>query len=194
MGMRPPAAGSIALGLVLAAAAGAVAAVGTEASSEAPRTVEDHRRGYSVALPAGWDRARRNLTPQLVEPREILSVATYPLPYRRRARCGIPGCPTPALNGFRANDVLVSIQERVQARPARKDVPIDLNPRDVDYSAGPGSCTRGKVEWYAFDFFAAGGRSFYAFVVVGERAPASARRDLRRVLDSLRFAPRDGPS
>ena len=83
--------------------------------SQGQRLAKDVRHGYSLVLPAGWHRARRNLTPQLVEPREILSVATYPLRYQRRARCRIPGCPAPALNGFRAKDILLSIQERAHA-------------------------------------------------------------------------------
>jgi hypothetical protein len=144
-----------------------------------------------VALPAGWFRARRNLTPQLLEPREILSVATYPLRYPRRARCRIPGCPTPALNGFRATDILMSIQERVHARTTRKDVAIDLQRRQT-VLRGTGNCTRGRVAWYAFEAFAEAGRSLYVLVVVGRRAPARARADLKRVLGSLRFSPRGG--
>ncbi len=154
----------------------------------ASHTFEDQRRGFSLTLPDGWHRARRNLTPQLVEPREILSVATYPLRYRRGARCRIAGCPTPALNGFRATDILVSIQERVGARPAAEDVPIDLRRQRFGLDVGPRSCTRGRVAWYAFDFFAAAGRNLYMFVVVGEHAPTSVQKEMGRVVDSLRFA------
>jgi hypothetical protein len=80
----------------------------------------------------------------------------------------------------------VSIQERRHARPTAKDVPIDLNPRE----AGAHGCIRGRVAWYAFDYFVAGGRSLYVFVVMGERASARVRRELDRVLNSLRFTPR----
>ena len=151
------------------------------------RRITDVRHGYSVALPAGWHRARRNLTPQLVDPREILSVATYPLRYKRRARCRIPGCPTPALNGFRATDILMSIQERVHPRKTTEDVAIDLRPQRAGLGAGADSCTRGRVAWYAFEAFAEAGRSLYALVVVGKRAPARTRADLKRLLGSLRF-------
>jgi hypothetical protein len=162
-----------------------------KSGSQGPR-ITDVRHGYSVALPAGWYRAQRNLTPQLLDPREILSVATYPLRYQRRARCRIPGCPTPALNGFRATDILMSIQERVHARTTTEDVAIDLERRQVGLGAGPGSCTRGRVAWYAFEAFAEAGRSLYVLVLVGKRAPATARADLKRLLGSLRFGPRDG--
>ena len=149
--------------------------------------IEDVRHGYSVTLPAGWHRARRNLTPQLTEPREILSVATYPLRYKRRARCGIGGCPTPALNGFRATDILVSIQERMHARPASADVAIDLEPTPAGPWLGPRSCPRDRVAWYAFEAFAQAGRNLYVLAVVGKRAPARAREELKQLLESLRF-------
>ena len=172
---------------VLATGCGATgcSATGTVApelrsGSEGSR-ITDVRHGYIVALPAGWFRARRNLTPQLLEPREILSVATYPLRYQRRARCRIPGCPTPALNGFRATDILMSIQERMDARTTTGDVAIDLGRRQTGLG-GTGNCTPGRVAWYAFESFAESGRSLYVLVVVGTRAPATARADLKRVL------------
>jgi hypothetical protein len=182
-------------GLVMAVLATGCGAVGTvppefTPGSQRPRVIQDVRHGYRVVLPAGWHRAQRSLTPQLLDPREILSVATYPLRYRRRARCRISGCPTPALNGFGASDVLVSIQERLNARPTTEDVPVDLEPRQTGLRAGPRSCTRRRVAWYAFENFAEAGRSLYVFAVVGRRAPATARRDLKRLLRSLRFSPR----
>jgi hypothetical protein len=189
--MRPRALCGVLAATVLATGCGATATVGPESGSRAgtSRMVEDAGRGYSVVLPEGWYRARRNLTPQLMDPREILSIATYPLRYQRRTRCRIPGCPTPALNGFRAPDILLSIQERLRARPAAKAIPIDLNPHELGPGARQHSCTRGRVAWYAFENFAAAGRTFYVFAVVGERAPAKARQQLDRMLDSLRFTP-----
>ena len=167
--------------------AGATVAPKVTSGSHAPRVIEDVRHGYSVTLPAGWHRARRNLTPQLTEPREILSVATYPLRYKRRARCGIGGCPTPALNGFRATDILVSIQERMHARPASADVAIDLRRRQRVLGSRPQSCPRDRVAWYAFEAFAQAGRNLYVLAVVGKRAPARAREELKQLLESLRF-------
>jgi hypothetical protein len=174
---------------VLVTGCGAAGTVAPEFKSEGQGGhITDARHGYSVALPAGWYRARRNLTPQLMDPREILSVATYPLRYKRRARCRIPGCPTPALNGFQATDILMSIQERVHARTTTKDVAIDLERREVGPGAGPANCTRARVAWYAFEAFAEAGRSLYVLVVVGKRAPPTARADLKRLLGSLRFS------
>lgn len=176
---------------VLATGCGAAATVAPEGKSGGQRArITDERHGYSVALPAGWYRARRNLTPELTDPRELLSVATYPLRYKRRARCRISGCPTPALNGFGPTDILMSIQERVHARTTPEDVAIDLERRQTGLGAGAGSCTRDRVGWYAFEAFAEAGRSLYVLVVVGKRAPARERADLKRLLASLHFSPR----
>ena len=141
-----------------------------------------------MTLPAGWHRARRNLTPQLTEPREILSVATYPLRYKRRARCGIGGCPTPALNGFQATDILVSIQERMHARAVRARTWRSIS-ADTSGSLAriPGSCPGDRVAWYAFEAFAQAGRNLYVLAVVGKRAPARAREELKQLLGSLHF-------
>jgi hypothetical protein len=157
--------------------------------SQGSRAVEDVRHGYSLVLPAGWHRAQRNLTPQLVDPREVLSVATYPLRYERRARCYIGGCPTPNLNGFRSTDILLSIQERAHAKATTENVAIGLRPRQT-LRPGFNSCARRRVAWYAFNAFTQAGRSFYVFAVVGKRATATTRRELRRLLHSLHFRPR----
>jgi len=177
---------------VVAAGCGAGPAVVSEVASgrQGAQMIRDVRRGYSLVLPAGWHRARRNLTPQLVEPREILSVATYPLRYHRRARCRIPGCPSPALNGFRATDILLSIQERARGTPTTRNAAIELKPLRTPLRAGPRSCTRRRVASYVFGDFSRAGRTLYVFAVVGKRASSGARLDLKRLLRSLRFSPR----
>jgi hypothetical protein len=75
-------------------------------------TYRDGQQGLSLTLPPGWHRARRSFTPSLIEPREVLTVGSYRLHYKRRSRCLVPGCPLPALDGFGRGDVLISIQER----------------------------------------------------------------------------------
>src|SRR3954466_8073987 len=96
------------LGAVLALT-GAAALAGTQESARRVdgldtqvgwTTYRDARHGLSVDLPPGWHRAPGNLTPSLVEPREILSVRSYRLRYKRRSRCGLPGSPLPALDAF----------------------------------------------------------------------------------------------
>src|SRR5919107_4418998 len=48
-------------------------------------------RGVTVVLPTGWRRARESLTPALTDPREVLSVATFPLRYRHTQCAQVPG-------------------------------------------------------------------------------------------------------
>jgi hypothetical protein len=157
-------------------------------------TYRDAKHGLSLTLPPGWHRARRNLTPHLLDPREILSVGSYPPRYKRRSRCGVPGCPLPALDGFGRRDVLISIRERRHVRrpvvagfaPRRR--PFALEPMRVHYPRGVRwRCARrvlGRTTWTAFTD---SGRAFYAFVAVGRAATAATRHDARRVIESLAF-------
>jgi hypothetical protein len=157
-------------------------------------TYRDAQHGLSLTLPPGWHRARRNLTPNLIDPREILSVGSYRLRYKRRSRCRVPGCPLPALDGFGRSDVLISIQERrhvrrpVDAGYAPRRRPFAFEPMRLYYSAGPrwgcGRRVLGRATWTAFSDK---GRAFYAFVGVGRAATSATRRDARRVIESLAF-------
>jgi hypothetical protein len=157
-------------------------------------TYRDAQHELSVTLPPGWHHARRNLTPHLIDPREIISVGSYRLRYKRRSRCGVPGCPLPGLDGFGRRDVLISIQERQHVRrpvdagfPPRRR-PFALEPLRLHYPPGPRwRCARrvlGRTNWTAFTD---SGRAFYAFVAFGRGATSATRRDARRVIESLAF-------
>jgi hypothetical protein len=157
-------------------------------------THRDAQHGLALTLPPGWHRARRNLTPHLIDPREILSVGSYRLRYKRRSRCDVPGCPLPALDGFGRRDVLISIQERrhvrrpVDAGFAPRRRPFALEPMRLHYPPGARwRCARrvlGRTTWTAFTD---SGRAFYAFVAVGRAATFATRRDALRVIESLTF-------
>ena len=79
----------------------------------------------------------------------------------------------------------------MHARTTTEDVAIDLERRQTG-PRGTSNCTHGRVAWYAFEAFAEAGRSLYVLVVVGTRAPATSRADLKQLLGSLRFSPRGG--
>jgi hypothetical protein len=157
-------------------------------------TYRDAQHGFSLTLPPGWHRARRSLTPHLIEPREILTVGSYRLRYKRRSRCLVPGCPLPALDGFRRGDVLISIQERrhvrrpVEAGFAPRRRPLALEPMRLRYPpSARWRCARrvlGRTSWTPFTD---NGRAFYAFIAVGRAAKPATRRDARRVIESLAF-------
>ena len=70
---------------------------------------------------------------------------------------------------------------RFPARPARFALPRLGN---------VGGCCDMPIGRGAELLFRDHGRRFYAFVYVGKRAPPTARRDLLRLLNSLRVSPR----
>lgn len=156
-------------------------------------TYRDAEQRLSVSLPSDWHRARQSLTPDLSEPREILSIASYPLRYDRRSRCQVPGCPLPAVDGLAQGDVLISIQERRSGAahfPARRR-PFRQEPMALGF--GPGKrwlCGKRRLERATWTAFGDAGRAFYVFVGFGRGVTPETRREVRRVLDSLRFSRR----
>src|SRR4051794_40614421 len=72
--------------LLLLAGCGDGASSTVERQARAPAPVWTHhesgRWGYTVSYPADWIRAPRPLSPPLMDPREILSVASVPLRFR----------------------------------------------------------------------------------------------------------------
>src|SRR3954452_5361885 len=74
--------------------------------------------GLSYDLPSGWQTAKRPLT-TTSEPREVLSVGTYPLRYRTG---GCYHMPTSALRDLGPRDALITLLARRRAhfplRPA----------------------------------------------------------------------------
>src|SRR2546423_13035056 len=100
-------------------------------ASPAGQVIHDTRRGIEVELPPGWQHATASLTPQLADPREVLSVATFPLRYRQT---GCTQYPSSALAALGPEDALVTLQERgLDPRSTWPDFP----PRPAHF--GPGS-------------------------------------------------------
>jgi hypothetical protein len=150
-------------------------------------TYRDRARGFSVTYPPGWFRAGTRLTPHLADPRELLSLATYPL------RPGSDRCaqhiPVNALDDLGPTDAFLTIQERRDPstehsppRPDRFELPADTRSDANICEAG-----RALTEWIAFRDE---GRAFYALYAVGPRADDDTRSDLLRILDRLEFEPR----
>jgi hypothetical protein len=188
----------VTLGLLVAACALLLAGCGTEparpsagATQEAAVLV-DSNRGFMVKLPAGWTRASAELTPQISDPREILTVATLPI-----AEIGPPdGCGggvRPAVAAFTETDALVTVQEsgrgalRINylSHPPR---PEHFRPEDFPDGSTFTDCFVGDVpvedHWFGF---ADAHRAFHVLVIVGRRASTDVRRNAWEILDSLRF-------
>jgi len=144
---------------------------------------DDPARGLSVAYPADWHRATSSLTPDLADPREILSVGTG-----RMAPHG-EGCaqmPVGALRALRAADVLVTVFERARpggGYPPRR--PLRLRGRGDLTDASVCAGRRGLRTWWRP--FRDGRRAFYVLVAAGDRTSQRRLHEAERVADGLRF-------
>lgn len=156
------------------------------------RPVSDQRHGLRFQLPTGWQRARVNLTPHLVDPREELSVGTFPLQYRPDGPCS--QFPVSALEDLRPHDAFITVQERGRgsaagfpARP-RRFGPSLGGPADV-----PG-CVPGKSFTNYWFTFADARRHFHVLVVFGFAASPIVERQAWQILDSLNVDPARRPT
>lgn len=188
---------SLAIAAVLAAAVPLAGCGGADRAAPKPARPAATRltaHGLTVALPAGWRAARTNLTPHLVDPREQLSVATFPLRYRDTQCAQFPGS---ALADLGPRDALVTVQEVGEgravlfpARPARlQDIDGAVTLSEV-HACTPGG-GRYADRWLSFSD---GGRNFYALVAIGPSATAATRRAAWRILNGLRVDPTVRPT
>jgi hypothetical protein len=174
--------------LAVALVAGCGAAVSAPRQAPAP-LIEVREHGLTVGLPEGWQAATESLTPHLVDPREELSVATFPLRYRPTACAHVPGS---ALEDLGPGDAFVSLQERgldpgatwpdFPARPAH------FGP-ELGGSSEARDCTPGAQfidHWFGFTD---GGRHFHVRVAFGPQASADVQRQAWAILDGLRVDP-----
>jgi hypothetical protein len=147
-------------------------------------TYRDKERGLEVSYPSDWYRAEERLTPDLADPKEVLSLGTYPL------RQGGDRCahyPVNALEDLGPDDAFISVLERAPpypaagypARPSRFELPTDTGTN--------GFCvlSDGRLdEWVSFSD---NGRAFYLLVALGEAASEETKTELLKVLNSLSF-------
>jgi hypothetical protein len=151
-------------------------------------TYEDRRWGFTVAVPDEWQRATTSLTPSLVDPREILAVATFPL------AAGDGLCDS--LKRISPAEAFVTVQERGRGAYGRADFParparFEPDPELPGTSEWP-DCGGDRPPIPMLDYwfgFSDAGRAFHVFVGVGNDAPPDVRRQAFRILDSLRFDP-----
>jgi hypothetical protein len=177
-------------GAALAAATLALAACGgggDEQAAPKPTTYAAH--GITVTLPAGWQRAAHSLTPDLVEPREVVAAGTFPLRYRATGCSHMPGS---ALEDLGPRDAFVTLQERPRhgsstGFPAR---PEDFSQRLRGGHAGSDAVdcvpkARFTDHWFTFSD---AGRRFHVLVAFGPRTTAATRGEAAQILDDLRIS------
>ena len=136
----------------------------------------DSGYGVTVRYPSGWDRAEKTLTPNLDDPREILSLGTYPL---RPGGDRCPHHPVNAIEDLGRTDAFISVLER--ASPHRADDylprPTHLTPRLEPRTNR--FCVPDPARLDAWMTFSDGDRAFYLLVAVGESASDETRNDPR---------------
>ena len=156
----------------------------------APPTTPFSAHGLILPLPAGWHPGRVRLTPHLVDPREVVAAATFPLRYRDL------GCaaqiPVSALRDLGDGGAFVTLFER-----GRGAAGSGFPPRPAHFGphlGGPSeavTCVPG-IEDHWFEF-SDRGRRFHAEVSFGPHATAATRAQAWRLLDALRVDPNRRP-
>ena len=183
------------LRLIAMAAALALSACG-EQTAAAPRAqlVNDPVHGIAVELRPGWQRATVSFTPGLEDPREVLSVGTFPLRYRETA-CG--HVPTSALEDLGPGDAFVTLEERGldphSTWPDFPPRPAHFGPELGGTNADASECAPGARFTDHWLGFTESGRHFHVLVAFGVQAPAAVQREAWQILDSLKIDPRIQP-
>ena len=147
-------------------------------------TYHDTAHAFTISHPRSWQRARESLAPGLTDPHEILSVATF----NARADGGHCGhVPAGAASRMDGDDVLLTIQERRGSGGFEERMrPFVLGPpRQGDLTTCGG---RPDLQERSGGF-QDGGRGLHVLAAFSAGAPASARRDAERVVDSLELEP-----
>lgn len=156
------------------------------------------RNAFRVEYPAGWTSADESLAPDLFDPREILSIGTFPLRSGGTAptEAVLPGN---AIADIGPGDVFLTVQERVgrsgglhfPTRPSGFGPGTGCPSGDAACLEGTSMAIEGLRAWWIPFSDSPSGRDFYAFVAMGEQAYRDAARSTAawRVLDSLAFDP-----
>lgn len=158
-----------------------------------PRFVRVDAHGVAAELPPGWVRASGALMPHLLDPREVLSVATFRLQYRPTRCAHVAGS---ALEDLGARGAFVTLEER--GVDPRSDWP-DFPPRPARFGPELGGPSEAAAcvpnapftdHWFRFTD---GDRHFHVEVAFGPDAPAAVQRQAWQILDSLQIDPRVRP-
>lgn len=160
----------------------------SDAASSGWVTYRNDAAGYTVRYPGDWHRATETLTPRLGDPREILSLATFPL------RAGSDRCanhvPENALEDLGRMDALLTLMERRDPTTERSGPRPRVFPLAEDTRSDADLCTRTREPITMWVPFKDQGRAFYALYVLGPDASEQTRSDLLTILENLKFDPR----
>jgi hypothetical protein len=148
------------------------------------------RYGLSVTIPPRWHRSRARLVPELLAPREVVSLGNFGMRVGGGGNCGRE--PAASIARMRPGDALVSLQEapvhpRLRLHLRRNYPPLPPHFRVSDLRRVPGAGPSGvRLATLAFSD---DGRAFEALVYVDGAAAPALRADIDSIFDGLRFRP-----
>jgi hypothetical protein len=150
-----------------------------------PITHADEDRGFTVTYPADWTRSTEPPDPQVVDPVELVTMATY------GPEVGFPGCETfPPEVGD--DDAYVQVLERDPnyQRETFPQRPAQFTPEGSQPFSGWKDCNGFSPNYDAYWIpFSDAGRNFYAFVAIGPEASEAREADAWEALNSLEVEP-----
>ena len=153
---------------------------------------------WRLKLPANWQLADRPLTPRLMEPREVLSVGTFPLRYRPTDCEAWAGS---AQQDLPRDGAFVTVLERGYGWPAgafpRRPATLTYEAEETPSPSGcPATDDPQGPRTVGLDQdvrFSDAGRNFHLLVTFGPDASLALRHQAYRIIDTLRFDPQAKP-
>lgn len=146
----------------------------------------ENGESFVLTYPSGWHQAEESLTPDLLDPVELFSVATLPLEYRKTDCSNMP---MGALESMGNEDAFVSVQERT---PTGKERDKHYPPRPEDFSRNLEgarlACIPQDLE-ANFIPFSDQGRLFYALVAFGTDVTPETEAEAWAILNEVTFEP-----
>jgi hypothetical protein len=158
-------------------------------------TYDDQADGLTISFPSSWALAAGNLTPNLINPRELVALGTYSLNTNSSSNL-CPQFPTAAMDAMGSGDAFISIlgagaspnsqTNPFSARPAGGfDASSGVNLSRTDFLQCLAHPLNGSGQWIAFS---QAGRNFYVLAAIGTDASATLRSDVYMILNSIQVA------
>jgi hypothetical protein len=171
--------------------------LGTRSAGAVPgwSTYQNQADGLTISFPSDWTIAAGNLTPNLINPRELVALGTYSLNTNTSSNL-CPQFPAAALNAMGSSDAFISIMgsepfanSQTYSFPARPAGGFDgssgVNLSRTDFLQCLAQPLNGNGQWIAFS---QAGRNFYVLAAMGTSASATLRSDVYTILNSIQVA------
>jgi hypothetical protein len=158
-------------------------------------TYDDQADGLTISFPSSWALAAGNLTPTLLNPKELVALGTYSLNTNSSSNL-CPQFPTAAMDAMGSGDAFISIlgagaspnlqTDPFPPRPAGGfNASSSVNLSKTDFLQCLAHPLNGSGQWIPFS---QAGRDFYVLAVIGTDASATLRSDVYTILNSIQVA------